>query len=190
MSEEAVIADRQAEAGEEPHAKKQADLDSPDRAIEQQAQCDERAEKGQYIEDNKVTPLQPVKVAASDYSIVAHFPAADSHVKRYHCVAARCKAVFPGCANPDRRDRNLRHDVLDLMRPIVYEVRQTAWRRPSLAANDAVNPNPAYSHVPRSSQHRQTPRPEMVRAGRRTRFRSRQAAMAIETDLPSPGRRR
>jgi hypothetical protein len=82
VREQTVIADRQAEACEEPHTEKQADLDHANGAIKQQAQRDQRTEKGQYIEDNEVAPLQLVKVAAPDYSMIAHFEKAiDSKTK-------------------------------------------------------------------------------------------------------------
>jgi hypothetical protein len=72
MREEPMIADGQTQTREQPHTEKQADLDNADGAIKQQAQRNERAKKGQDVEDKKVTPLQPVKVAAPEYSIVAH----------------------------------------------------------------------------------------------------------------------
>jgi hypothetical protein len=72
MGEKTVITDRQAKTGEEPHREKQADIDGADGPIEQQAQGDERTQKGQHIEDDEMPPLQLVKMAASDYPIVAH----------------------------------------------------------------------------------------------------------------------
>ena len=73
MREEPMIADGQTETREQPHPEKQADLDGADGPIKQQAQRDERAEKGQYVEDNEMPPLQLMEVTASEYSIVAHF---------------------------------------------------------------------------------------------------------------------
>jgi hypothetical protein len=72
MREETMIADRQAEACEKPHAEKQADLDSANAVVKQQTQRDERAGKRQHIEDNEVAPLQLVKVAAPDDPMIAH----------------------------------------------------------------------------------------------------------------------
>src|SRR5450631_3648763 len=114
MSEETVIADRQAEAGEQPHRKKQADLDGADAAIKQQAQRDERPEKGQYVEDNEVTPLQLMKVTALEYPIVAHFETTvDSRGKRYHSIVA-CRnpgLLNPGLLNPSLPNPSLPNPV-------------------------------------------------------------------------------
>jgi hypothetical protein len=116
MREETVIADGQAKAGEQPHRKKQADLDGADRAIKQQAQRDQRSEKGQHIENNEMTPLQLVKVTAPEYSIIAHLETLPiPEVKRYHSVvvccnpkssrakssrAKSCQSSFPWCIGP------------------------------------------------------------------------------------------
>ena len=72
MGEKTVITDRQAKTGEEPHREKQADIDGADGPIEQQAEGDQCAQKRQYIEDDEMPPLQLMKVAASNYPIVAH----------------------------------------------------------------------------------------------------------------------
>jgi hypothetical protein len=71
MREEAVIANRQAETGQQPHREKQADVDGADRPIKQQAESDQGADNGQDIEDNEMPPLQLVKVAVSDDSMIA-----------------------------------------------------------------------------------------------------------------------
>jgi hypothetical protein len=72
MREQTVIADRQTEAGQQPHADEKAQLHHPDRPVEQQAQCDKRADQGQDIEYDKMPPLHLVQVPASDDPNVAH----------------------------------------------------------------------------------------------------------------------
>ena len=72
MREQAVIADGQAESGQQPHREEQTDLDDADRPVEQQAERGQGADKGQDIENDEMPPLQLVKVAASDDSMIAH----------------------------------------------------------------------------------------------------------------------
>jgi hypothetical protein len=100
MREETMVADRQAEAREKPHTKKQADLNNADGAIKQQAQCEERTKKGQHIEEYEVTPLQLVKVTALDYSMIAHFESAiDSKIRKYH-PSRLPNPTLPRCTGP------------------------------------------------------------------------------------------
>src|SRR3954468_8673280 len=72
MREKSMIADRQPEASNEPHCKKQADFDGTDRAIEQQAESYERTDKWKDVENDKMATLQLVKVAATDDAGISH----------------------------------------------------------------------------------------------------------------------
>src|ERR1700730_11031423 len=73
MGEQTMIADGQAETGEQPHREKQADPDAANRPIKLQAQGDQCTEEGEHFEENEMAPLQFMKVAASDDPVVAHF---------------------------------------------------------------------------------------------------------------------
>jgi len=66
VREQPVITDGKPEASQQPHAEKQADLEPPDRPIEQQAQRDQRAKQRQHIENDEMAALQLMKVAALD----------------------------------------------------------------------------------------------------------------------------
>ena len=71
MREQAVIADGETEAGHEPHAEKQGNVERAGRTVEQQAQCDQGPKKRQHVEQDEVLPLQPVKMPAPDDAVVA-----------------------------------------------------------------------------------------------------------------------
>ncbi len=73
MGEETVVADRQAKPGEQPHAEKQAELNGANRPVKQQAQRDQRPDKGQHVENDEVPALYFMKVTAFDDPMVAHF---------------------------------------------------------------------------------------------------------------------
>src|SRR4051794_29920049 len=67
-----MVADRQAEAGDQPHPEEQADFDRPNRPTGEQTECDQRTGKRQNIEDDEMPSLQLVKASASDHSRIAH----------------------------------------------------------------------------------------------------------------------
>ena len=72
MREQTMIADGEAETGKEQHREKQADLESTDGPVKQQAERDQRTQKRQYIENDEMPALQLMKMSASDDPIVAH----------------------------------------------------------------------------------------------------------------------
>jgi hypothetical protein len=72
VREQPVIADGEAEACDQPHCEEEADFERPDRAIEQGAKRDQCPDEWQYIEQDKMLPLQSMKMPAPDNPMVAH----------------------------------------------------------------------------------------------------------------------
>lgn len=122
MREETVIADRQAEAGQQPHREEQADVDGADRPVEQQAKREPRADERQDIEDDEMPPLQPVKVAASDDSMIAHvwkqaIPEGNQIKPVHNRPAIATRAIFdtqPGVETPHAGRESIGAGNLDL----------------------------------------------------------------------------
>lgn len=72
MREQAVVADGEPEAGQQPHAEEKAQFHPADRAVGQQPQGDKRADQRQDVEYDEVPPLHLVQVPASNNPDVAH----------------------------------------------------------------------------------------------------------------------
>src|SRR4051794_30686066 len=72
MGEQAMIADRQTKAGDQPHAEKQADFNRSNRPIDQQAERNQGAEERQDVENDKMSPMQLMEMTAADDSKISH----------------------------------------------------------------------------------------------------------------------
>src|SRR5690242_11072010 len=99
MGEQTVVADGEAKAGDQPEAEEQAELRHADRTVEQQAQRNQRADKGQNVENDKMPPLHLVKMPAANDAVIAFlWHGRDSR-------AVSMSTYKPGGRNPSRSPR-------------------------------------------------------------------------------------